>query len=430
MPFRILAVGLGIGSIVVSLSAQSGPTSADSRTALAYEQLAEAELALTRLNFAEARRIVDAWEESAATWKNYEPKEVVLDGWRGNRAADIRFIASVFAETTTPDELSTLFASRSAELFERFLADGTTLLSPLSYPGLLIRGREDEAARGFERMATLLAGDPVRLFRLQATRLSTLAGLGQRDLTIEQAATKAALAAAPIEQVQTLAEYRGYLLTPVFQHALAGDFAAALDALRTALDAHPELPQRDRLERYIPSLEKLITLMPQEEALWAAESVELPRVTFETDRGPLEITLFATDAPESVANFIALVDAGFYDGVAFHRIVPHFVTQGGDPKGTGDGGPGYAIKREVGRHHARGSLGMARDAAPDTAGSQFYFCLNAVSVHRLDGNYAVFGRVSAGLDVMDQLRLGDKIIRATVSRRGAPLAPFTQLPES
>ncbi|MCA8911409.1 MAG: peptidylprolyl isomerase [Planctomycetes bacterium] len=133
-----------------------------------------------------------------------------------------------------------------------------------------------------------------------------------------------------------------------------------------------------------------------------------------TDQGRMVITLFEDDAPNTVASFITLVEKGFYDGLVFHRVVPHFVVQGGDPDGTGEGGPGYSIKLEATRHHFRGALGMARSEDPDSAGSQFYFCLAGATTHHLDEGYAVFGRVSEGLDVMDKLRLGGKIESAKV----------------
>ncbi|MCC6149980.1 MAG: peptidylprolyl isomerase [Planctomycetes bacterium] len=155
----------------------------------------------------------------------------------------------------------------------------------------------------------------------------------------------------------------------------------------------------------------------------------MPKVEFETDKGKLVLTLFEDDCPNTVASFITLVEKGFYDGTVFHRVVPHFVVQGGDPDGTGSGGPGYSIKREATRLHFRGSIGMARSADPDSAGSQFYFCLSAATTHHLDNGYCVFGRVSQGLEVMDQLRLGSKIIKARVLNKRAHEYKVEKLPE-
>ncbi|MCC6572632.1 MAG: peptidylprolyl isomerase [Planctomycetes bacterium] len=155
----------------------------------------------------------------------------------------------------------------------------------------------------------------------------------------------------------------------------------------------------------------------------------MPRVEIETSKGKIEIVLFEDDAPNTVASFISLVENGLYNGTPFHRIVPHFVAQGGDPDGTGEGGPGYAIKLEATRNHFRGSLGMARGADKDSAGSQFYFCLAATTTFHLNTLYAVFGRISKGLEVADALRLGDKIIKARVISKRAHEYKVEKLPE-
>ncbi|MCB9895523.1 MAG: peptidylprolyl isomerase [Planctomycetes bacterium] len=155
----------------------------------------------------------------------------------------------------------------------------------------------------------------------------------------------------------------------------------------------------------------------------------MPRVEMVTSEGRMVITLFEDDAPNTVASFIELVEKGFYNGLVFHRVVPHFVVQGGDPDGTGEGGPGYSIKREATRKHFRGALGMARSADPDSAGSQFYFCLASATTHHLDEGYAVFGRVSEGLDVMDKLRLGSRIISAKVLAKRPHEYKVEKLPE-
>ncbi|GAB4348859.1 MAG: hypothetical protein Kow0099_31600 [Candidatus Abyssubacteria bacterium] len=119
----------------------------------------------------------------------------------------------------------------------------------------------------------------------------------------------------------------------------------------------------------------------------------------ETNKGTFSFELFPEDAPHTVENFVTLARKGFYDGTIFHRVVPGFVIQGGDPTGTGTGGPGYTIKAEFNkRKHMAGTVAMARSSHPDSAGSQFYVCL-APAPH-LDGNYTVFGRVIEGMDVV------------------------------
>ena len=124
--------------------------------------------------------------------------------------------------------------------------------------------------------------------------------------------------------------------------------------------------------------------------------------TLHTNRGPIEIELFAEDAPKTVDNFETLAAEGFYDGVVFHRVIPDFMIQGGDPTGTGSGGPGYTFQDEPNRHRVeRGALAMA-NAGPDTNGSQF-FIVTAEACPWLDGKHTVFGRVVAGMEVVDDI---------------------------
>ncbi len=124
--------------------------------------------------------------------------------------------------------------------------------------------------------------------------------------------------------------------------------------------------------------------------------------------GEIKIDLLPEDAPKTVENFVALAKKGFYDGLTFHRVEPGFVVQGGDPKGDGTGGPGYKIKAEFNKQpHVRGAVAMARSQDPDSAGSQFYITLAPANF--LDGKYTVFGIVTSGMDVVDKIRLGDKM---------------------
>jgi len=124
--------------------------------------------------------------------------------------------------------------------------------------------------------------------------------------------------------------------------------------------------------------------------------------------GEITIEFFPEDAPKTVENFVTLAKKGFYDGVTFHRVEPNFVVQGGDPKGNGTGGPGYTIKDEFNKQkHVRGVVAMARTQAPNSAGSQFYITL--APAHFLDGQYTVFGRVTSGMEVVDKIKVGDKM---------------------
>jgi peptidyl-prolyl cis-trans isomerase B (cyclophilin B) len=134
-----------------------------------------------------------------------------------------------------------------------------------------------------------------------------------------------------------------------------------------------------------------------------------PVVTIEMDSGKtITVELYPKVAPNTVNNFVSLVKKGFYDGLGFHRVMPGFMIQGGDPEGTGAGGPGYDIAGEFSDNgfqnnlkHTRGVLSMARSKEPDTAGSQF-FIMVADAPH-LDGLYTAFGKVTAGMDVVDEI---------------------------
>jgi cyclophilin family peptidyl-prolyl cis-trans isomerase len=132
----------------------------------------------------------------------------------------------------------------------------------------------------------------------------------------------------------------------------------------------------------------------------------------ETERGTIELALFAEDAPVTVDNFVTLARRGYFDGQQFHRVVPNFVVQAGDPRGDGNGGPGYAIRDELNAHrYRRGTLGMAL-SGPNTGGSQF-FVTHSDQPH-LDGGYTVFGQLRAGGDVLDRIVQGDRIVRITI----------------
>jgi cyclophilin family peptidyl-prolyl cis-trans isomerase len=124
--------------------------------------------------------------------------------------------------------------------------------------------------------------------------------------------------------------------------------------------------------------------------------------TMHTNHGPIELELFDDDAPKTVENFRKLAADGFYDGVIFHRVIKDFMVQGGDPSGTGTGGPGYTFEDEFNDHKVeRGALAMA-NAGPNTNGSQF-FIVTTGAAPWLDGKHTVFGRVTGGMDVVDAI---------------------------
>ena len=168
-----------------------------------------------------------------------------------------------------------------------------------------------------------------------------------------------------------------------------------------------------------------------------------PIVTIEMESGDtVKLELYPEIAPNTVASFVSLVQKGFYDGLIFHRVIPGFMIQGGDPTGTGMGGPGYTIKGEFSGNgianplkHTRGVISMARSMMPDSAGSQF-FIMHADAPH-LDGQYAAFGKVTEGIETVDKIancRTGfqdrpvkdQKMKKVTVETFGAEYTPVTR----
>lgn len=210
------------------------------------------------------------------------------------------------------------------------------------------------------------------------------------------------------------------------------------------IDRLPGVPQqeslRDLAKQYLNDIPEHKAAWKKEQAIREAEAKAqppLPRVLLKTSKGDIEIELFENEAPNTVANFIALVEKKFYDGTPFHRVLPHFMAQGGDPTGTGTGGPGYAVPCECYqpdfRKHFRGSLSMAH-AGRDTGGSQFFLTFRPTPF--LNGKHTVFGRVVKGFDVLPKIQRvdpskqeqpePDKILEARVlQKREHPYVPKT-----
>ena len=215
------------------------------------------------------------------------------------------------------------------------------------------------------------------------------------------------------------------LLTGATAAMIVSDLDAASTFLKAASDAGVDSDKVSSLEQ------ALETERPKVEAEMAKRAAEekaddLPRVKIETSKGTIVVELFENEAPNAVANFISLVEKHFYDGTVFHCVIPQFMAQGGDPKGTGSGGPGYSIACECelpgARKHFLGSLSMAH-AGKDTGGSQFFLTFRPTE--HLDGKHTVFGRVIEGLDVLPKIQrtegpmagLPDKIVKAEVIRK-------------
>lgn len=130
-----------------------------------------------------------------------------------------------------------------------------------------------------------------------------------------------------------------------------------------------------------------------------------------TNKGDMKVEFYEKDAPNTVANFVKLSKAGYYNGLKWHRVLPDFVIQGGCPNGTGAGGPGYKIDCELdgdNQYHDRGVLSMAH-AGRNTGGSQFFVCHSRNNTSHLDRNHTCFGKVIEGVDIVDKIRVGDTI---------------------
>ena len=186
--------------------------------------------------------------------------------------------------------------------------------------------------------------------------------------------------------------------------SLAAIGADQFELAKQWLDKHKTFGGQLRIEllrRLAPVLDKRIADWKIEEGIRAAEAEkdDLPRVKFETTAGDIVIELYEDQAPNTVANFVSLVEKGYYDGLTFHRVLPQFMAQGGCPNGTGSGGPGYQIPCECRqpdhRKHFAGTLSMAH-AGRDTGGSQFF--LTFLATPHLDGQHTAFGRVIEGMD--------------------------------
>ncbi len=137
----------------------------------------------------------------------------------------------------------------------------------------------------------------------------------------------------------------------------------------------------------------------------------MKKVEIKTEKGTMVAELYEDATPKTVANFCELVNHGFYDGLTFHRVIPDFVIQGGCPNGTGTGGPGWSIECETDgdfQYHDRGVLSMAH-AGRNTGGSQFFICHSRNNTAHLDGVHTCFGKVVEGVEVIDDIRAGDKI---------------------
>jgi peptidyl-prolyl cis-trans isomerase B (cyclophilin B) len=143
----------------------------------------------------------------------------------------------------------------------------------------------------------------------------------------------------------------------------------------------------------------------------------MKKAEIHTAKGVMKVEFYEKDAPKTVENFIKLSESGFYNGLSFHRVIPDFVIQGGCPNGTGTGGPGYKIDCELtgeNQYHDRGVLSMAH-AGRNTGGSQFFICHSRNNTSHLDRNHTCFGKVVEGVEVINEIRAGDKIEKIVIT---------------
>ncbi len=196
----------------------------------------------------------------------------------------------------------------------------------------------------------------------------------------------------------------------VNEYDLAGRWLKAAETSGALANLCKMMPKRHYAD-YLEMLELTKTGWAKEMKIrdGEAKADDLPRVHLKTSAGEIDVELFENEAPNTVLNFITLVDKGFYNGVKFHRVLPGFMAQAGDPKGDGSGGPGFTIPDEQTRSdhrlHFRGSLSMANTGRPNTGGSQFFLTFEPTTY--LNGKHAVFGRVIGGIDVLAKLKRRD-----------------------
>lgn len=348
---------------------------------------------------------------------------VALATGKDPRAGE-RIARAIAPETATPDNPEGL-PSRATSDLRAHAATAAGKLGDLAAldalgkdPSAAVRGAvaaarlellaPGDAAAG-EKLATAILADPdegVRLVALDWLGEHPVLPIGALGPAVAKAlvdaseepglaglrALGARVKAAPadrpaaLEMAGYVAEKKGYVLR-----------RAAIDLIKQLEAPAPELLPPDdsrRTEDYGEMLERV----------WPKR-----RVAIETEKGTIAVELTCRDAPLTCLSFLQLIAQGFYDGLTFHRVVPDFVIQGGDPRGDGIGGPGYSIRDEIGRlRYGRGVLGMAL-AGPDTGGSQFFLTLSPQP--HLDGGFTAFGRVVAGDAVLDRIQGGDRIVR-------------------
>lgn len=355
---------------------------------------------------------------------------------------------------------SAAMAADTAFVFQRAVAEGALRRGLMGVGATAWRGSGEWQRRAAAAELDAIGTAPAALDREipwtgDADGRVRAAAVGAIARLADSAATRVAARAALRAQLRDEdVQVRAAALSGLAAGASVGDLAPALDAYaRSRADAdadarlafwqladsvlHNGRPLPDSLERRVAALvapgdaiERGAAAHIPRFSAWrdgttparsmdwylarAAEALapRQPRARIETERGTIELALFGSDAPLTVYNFVTLARAGYFDGQRFHRVVPNFVVQAGDPRGDGNGGPGYAIRDEINPHrYLRGTLGMAL-SGPNTGGSQF-FVTHSPQPH-LDGGYTVFGQLLSGSAALDRIVQGDRIVRITI----------------
>lgn len=382
-------------ALLFALLLQNGPPAADSESALkARKELEQLRATLDRMMALRerAQRIdqgfraggdVDKLKELA------EERQKVISEFEKLRTGALESANGLVAST--------------AEALKK--APGDAGLLEVRSDTLLLLGRKDDALPELERLSELRAEDMDLAMRV---------GRLQHDLNRYESAIRSVRR--HLDKDAKHVESRFLLGLCYFA---THRFEEATGLLEGILKEEILAEQREQAQLFLKMAKSYSDLWKSEQAIRAKEEKadDLPRVKLTTSKGEIEIELFENEAPNTVANFVELVAGKFYDGLVFHRVIPNFMVQGGDPEGSGRGGPGYRFKDELGgnyRRHFRGSISMA-NSGPDTNGSQFF--ITHLPPEWLNGKHTVFGRVLQGQDIVDRLRAGDKIEKAEVLRK-------------
>jgi cyclophilin family peptidyl-prolyl cis-trans isomerase len=323
-------------------------------------------------------------EKSATAGAATQKFNTLLDDWKGI-LKDLRKLKSTFA-TAKPEEAKDL-EKQWHDLIDR----GNKLLPELRQAGQEAYGEGASVDPQLQRFLLKLAQDAIETddFEVAFDLATTM---------LKRAEQEKAPAPKELYNVAGIAAF------------MINDYDAAEKYHQMAVDAGTwnesklGIPIASKLKDYRKYWEKERAAREED-----AKKDDLPRVKISTTAGDMVVELFEDQAPDTVGNFISLIESDFYNGLAFHRVLPHFMAQGGDPKGDGTGGPGYQIYDEVDkpdhRRHFRGSLSMAKSQFKDTGGSQFFICFTPRE--HLDGVHTVFGRVIEGMDVLAKIQRVD-----------------------